>query len=278
LKLNSILAGSLALVLITGLGAPAFAGEVIEEPGGETISFDFGILVTNIGFFGDEGGISSIQVLEEGDMITGTLTFDAEMPDQSPESPAFGAYPYDQVSINVDGTIFEHTLPFGGEIQITNNDAFFGGDIYSIMDFAELENPDNPEVAFFGFQLNDVDQTVFDDDSLPLTPPNLDDFEDQFFSMIILADGEIPLGVSISSPGDIALIDTIGENVIIDGEIIFFITTPVDPTPVAGELLPIDSAALLLAGAQTNAVWIMSALAVIGSVAFGALYITSKKN
>ena len=47
---------------------------------------------------------------------------------------------------------------------------------------------------------------------------------------------------------------------------------------VGGELLPIDSTALLLAGAQTNAVWIMSALAVIGSVAFGALYITSKKN
>ncbi len=47
---------------------------------------------------------------------------------------------------------------------------------------------------------------------------------------------------------------------------------------VGGEFLSIDSTALILAGAQTNAVWIMSALAVIGSVAFGALYITSKKN
>jgi len=47
---------------------------------------------------------------------------------------------------------------------------------------------------------------------------------------------------------------------------------------VGGEFLPIDSTALLLAGAQTNAVWIMSALAVIGSVAFGALYLTLKKN
>jgi len=47
---------------------------------------------------------------------------------------------------------------------------------------------------------------------------------------------------------------------------------------VGGEFLPIDSTALLLAGAQTNAVWIMSALAVIGSVTFGALYITTKKN
>ena len=47
---------------------------------------------------------------------------------------------------------------------------------------------------------------------------------------------------------------------------------------VGGEFIPIDTTALLVAGAQTNAVWIMSALAVIGSVAFGALYITSKKN
>jgi len=47
---------------------------------------------------------------------------------------------------------------------------------------------------------------------------------------------------------------------------------------VGGEFLQIDSAALILAGAQTNAVWIMSALAVIGSVAFGALYIKTRKN
>jgi len=47
---------------------------------------------------------------------------------------------------------------------------------------------------------------------------------------------------------------------------------------VGGELLPIDTTALLIAGAKTNAVWILSALAVIGSLAFGALYITTKKN
>jgi len=47
---------------------------------------------------------------------------------------------------------------------------------------------------------------------------------------------------------------------------------------VGGELLSINTTALILAGAQTNAVWLMSALAVIGSVAFGVLYITSKKN
>ena len=46
----------------------------------------------------------------------------------------------------------------------------------------------------------------------------------------------------------------------------------------AGALIPIDTTALLLAGLQTSAVWIMSALAIIGSLAFGAVYITTKKN
>ena len=47
---------------------------------------------------------------------------------------------------------------------------------------------------------------------------------------------------------------------------------------VGGESLPIDSSALLLAGVQTNSVWILSALAVIGSVAFGTLYIKTKRD
>jgi len=48
--------------------------------------------------------------------------------------------------------------------------------------------------------------------------------------------------------------------------------------PVGGALLPIESTSLLVAGAQTNMVWMLSALAVIGSVAFGALYLTSRKD
>lgn len=54
--------------------------------------------------------------------------------------------------------------------------------------------------------------------------------------------------------------------------------TETNPNPlVGGELLSIDTTSLLVAGAQTNAVWILSALAVIGSVAFGALYLTTKR-
>jgi len=55
-------------------------------------------------------------------------------------------------------------------------------------------------------------------------------------------------------------------------------TIPMPDVPVGGTFIPIDTTALLLAGAQTNAVWIISALAIIGSIAFGAVYINAKKN
>jgi hypothetical protein len=63
-----------------------------------------------------------------------------------------------------------------------------------------------------------------------------------------------------------------------DWDMFFILTGHPPDTVVGGELLLIDSSALILAGAQTNAVWIMTALAVIGSVAFGVLYVTSKRN
>jgi len=49
-------------------------------------------------------------------------------------------------------------------------------------------------------------------------------------------------------------------------------------SPVGGEFLPIDTTPLLVAGAQTNAFWILSTLAVIGSIAFGALYLTTRRD
>jgi len=51
-----------------------------------------------------------------------------------------------------------------------------------------------------------------------------------------------------------------------------------EPPVVGGELLSIDSTALVLAGIQTSSVWILSVLAGIGSVAFATLYIKTKRD
>jgi len=49
-------------------------------------------------------------------------------------------------------------------------------------------------------------------------------------------------------------------------------------TPVGGEFLPIDSTALVLAGLQTSAIWMLPVLAGIAGSAFGVLYIKYRKN
>jgi hypothetical protein len=46
---------------------------------------------------------------------------------------------------------------------------------------------------------------------------------------------------------------------------------------IGGEVLPIDSTALFVAGAQSNSFSILTALAFVGAVAFGSLYLKSKR-
>jgi len=50
------------------------------------------------------------------------------------------------------------------------------------------------------------------------------------------------------------------------------------PVKVGGEFLPIDSTALLLAGLQSSAIWMLPVLAVVTGSAFGILYIKSRRN
>jgi len=46
---------------------------------------------------------------------------------------------------------------------------------------------------------------------------------------------------------------------------------------VGGEFIPIDATAVLIAGAQTNALSVLGAFVVIGAISFGALYISVKR-
>ena len=51
----------------------------------------------------------------------------------------------------------------------------------------------------------------------------------------------------------------------------------IEHTPVGGEFIPIDATAVLIAGAQSNALSILGAFVVIGAVAFGTLIISVKR-
>jgi len=65
-----------------------------------------------------------------------------------------------------------------------------------------------------------------------------------------------------------------------DQEQLIEVTTPeiIINGPVGGELIPIDSTALVLAGLQTSAIWMLPVLAGVAGSAFGILYIKSRRN
>ena len=51
----------------------------------------------------------------------------------------------------------------------------------------------------------------------------------------------------------------------------------IDETGIGGETIPIDTAALLLAGAQSNAFSILGGLSVLGAAVFGAIFLLNRR-
>jgi len=71
-----------------------------------------------------------------------------------------------------------------------------------------------------------------------------------------------------------------GDSVVYVTKTIFGTGAPEDfrfPPPIGGNILPLDTAALFIAGISTNSYSILAAFTLLGAVAFGALYYTSKR-
>jgi len=72
-----------------------------------------------------------------------------------------------------------------------------------------------------------------------------------------------------------SLLDVLSDQTFVIQEI--WINEP-EEIVVGGEFLPIDSTALVLAGLQTSAIWMLPVLAGVAGSAFGILYIKSRRN
>ena len=71
-----------------------------------------------------------------------------------------------------------------------------------------------------------------------------------------------------------------GDSVVYVTKTIFGTGAPEDfrfPQPIGGNILPLDTAALLIAGIDTNPYSILAGFTLLGAIAFGALYYTSKR-
>jgi len=255
----------------------AFVLDVELTPTPKPITFDLEMEVTDI--TGDGEGLLE-GIVGTGDLIHGTYTFDPEALDLDPTSE-FGLYDVDAYSLHLDSVVYENVPPFspGFDSIFVAND-FFGFDEYGA-EAVNLEQQSGPALLEFGvffFFLDDTDQNVFDDDSLPLEPPDLNEFEDNF-AALFLSDFDLFEDGNDVSPQQLrSQLETLQTVIQINGIITSLELQPTPPPPqppiVGGEFLVTDSTALLLAGAQSFSWMIPVVLSVLGI----GLFVVSRKS
>ncbi len=247
---NRLLAGTLALVLIAGLGSPAFA--------------QFG---TGSGTPGPSG-TTSVTTTQQANLLCTLVDFE-------------GVGDLNPVGTIGDATFSANTIGFvdsdaGGTCTGCANEP--SPDTVAI----DLLGPSpmtvtlaNPavQVSFFysAFQAGTVDFLdggggVLATIPLPATPLVAGDPNPQ----------TAPSFVQVSHNAGFPNI----ESVVITENPLFLVIDDFEfcNTSVGGELLPIDSTALVLAGLQTSAIWMLPVLAGVAGSAFGILYIKSRRN
>jgi len=259
LKVNRLLASTLALVLVAGLASPAFAQtEIVNAPSGPMTPNQISNIQSAHNIVFDNGGApdansgflytihipSGSPLTLAEDFVINTDTFVTDFHFVSVGEPSIIEY-----GIYSDGGLHPGTELVSGTAQKLDTNSL-GGGFFEV--WFNLEDPFLAEAGVkFWFSIHTPVQT----NDFGWVWSNSGGFGEKFA-------GAFAIPINNWNPADNDLWFLLSGNDVV----------------VGGEFLPIDSTALLLAGAQTNAVWIMSALAVIGSVTFGALYITTKKN
>ncbi len=231
MKINSLLAGTLALVLVAGMASPAFAQAPASSgstPASTQVSVPQGAATINFDTF------------SFGDIPIGN------------EYAAQGIlFSTPDLNLRIGTTAGSPPSSLGAAVTAQGD---FDGDV--VFEFIGSNCASDVEFLIFNTPFS---ATAFDISGNTLATLNSGGNTNEIFSFA---------GLPVHK------VQTTGSGYAIDDVTFTLESCGI----VGGESLSLDSTALILAGAQTNAVWIMSALALVGSVAFGALYITSKKN
>jgi len=280
LKTNRLLAGTLALVLIAGLGTPAFA--MTTETG---IDISPGNAVPTV-----------IPIQQDCDIVNifdDRTAFDAAVGSTTLED--FTDTFHFPISTGILNSATNLVVTFGSPIlpgdiqpgvtysmpigtgQFFNIDAF-GGFVGGFLD--GLKNPefdpvtiafDNP-VAAFGFDMNQLMGGSFD---ITIQFTSGPDFVGNFpvtqslsLEFVGFQSEQIDIETVIIQGDGTGGFDYAFDNFAFGGKGCEIV--------VGGELLPIDSTALMLAGLQTSAIWMLPILA--GAAGVGAYYIKTRMN
>jgi len=279
-KIHGILTGILAFVIVTGLGTPAFA--ITTETGME------------ISAGNEEPTVRALQlVCNVLNTFDDRTAFDAAVGSTTLED--FTDTFHFPISTGILNSATNLVVTFGSPIlpgdiqpgvtysmpigtgQFFNIDAF-GGFVGGFLD--GLKNPefdpvtiafDNP-VGAFGFDMNQLMGNSFD---ITIQFTSGPDFVGNFpvtqslsLEFVGFQSEQIDIETVIIQGDGTGGFDYAFDNFAFGGKGCEIV--------VGGELLPIDSTALMLAGLQTSAIWMLPILA--GAAGVGAYYIKTRMN
>jgi len=317
MKINSLLAATLAFVLVAGLGTPAFAetasgtGEVItpdEFPPSQVTQVDCGVDTgTIIAFDTSNGGgggadhATLVTDLEAQGLTVREVDISTQgIPDCITKlfitSQAFNGCltnPYSQT----DEDLIVDWVSNGGELLLTGEGGpFCGPGTESLLErfVTDANIDDNANGPY-------VDGVDFDS-TIPSTATLFSGVTSwQQFAGSTLVDalgspdvvvsnqqgdamvaGEFGKGCVVITGDSNWISDTAGHISAADNQQLalnsFLFLNECTEDVVGGEFLPIDSTALVLAGLQTSAIWMLPVLAGVAGSAFAVLYIKSRRN
>ena len=243
MKLSKLLAGTLALVLIAGFTSPAFASDeatiIIDEPISEN-SINFAALEEENVVF-DNGGEPNTSVF--GVISAGMSAEDFVLE----EDTVLTDFHFVMLTLGWDGTL---------KYFVFEDDAGLPGDLITTGDAKNIEMEEISSIVF---------NTWFDfEEEIPL-----DAGEKYWIGLQGTEDFDDPSGTigwartNVTGFGELRQFSLGGtlDNWIDDDDHLWFKLTGNPQDVVAGELLPIDSTALFLAGLSSSAVWMIPTLA-----------------
>ncbi len=264
MKVNRLLAGTLALVLVAGFGIPAYGGGVacgtsatlavmINLPT-NCIEVDDKIF-TNFRNF--NGNFDPAQIT-----VTGVTVGTEKGLQFTSQTLSTGTPPQ-----NI-GIVFEYDVISNGD-PISDNtltlDSFVLTDPFGTLDTRIVVE----EMVF-----DQQGQIAFKDVSADgLNNQDLLDHVD-YPSLHQMVSVNVDIGIALGLGCEITQLCFVSISQFTQT----FSQSP-EPEPlVGGELLPIDNTALVLAGLQTSAIWMLPVLAGVAGSAFAILYIKSRRN
>lgn len=177
--------------LMVGIGASSARASLI--------TWEFAGEITRV--LDDDGSLGGM--FTEGTLFSGQYTFESSTPDSWPHVLDRARYADAVTSVSgVVGEVPFFALPsLTGRIFVYDN---FDGDSYSGYGAAEFLGAP----VEFHLLLSDSTGSVFSDDSLPLSPPDLSLFDSTHFSLELGPDGDVLAGELTSlvpEPGSLAL-------------------------------------------------------------------------